>query len=311
MVTKHINTGRRNLIKALLALGFGGPALSGLLQAATKNKIFKAIPSSGEQIPAIGVGSARTFDALGDKEMMARLEKVMQAFFDHGGTLIDSSPMYGTAEAVIGKLLKRAKGAEDLFSATKVWIDGRQEGVEQMEQSRQLWGVKRFDLMQIHNLRDWKVHLETLRKMKAEGKIRYIGVTTSHGRFHAQLETLLKQHQFDFVQLSYNIDNRAVENRLLPTAMDRGTAVIVNRPYQKGDLFRRAKGSPLPAWASDIDVSSWGQFFLKFIVSHPAVTCAIPATTKTKHMVDNMGAQYGGLPDEKMRAEMIRYYKTL
>lgn len=311
MMNQPINNRRRSLIKALLALGFSGSALSGLLQAATQKKILKTIPSSGEQLPAMGVGTSRTFDALHDETLMQQLTQVMQAFFDQGGSLVDSSPMYGSAQAVTGKLLSQVQGKQALFAATKVWVDGRQAGIEQMERSRQLWGIKRFDLMQIHNLRDWKVHLKTLKAMKAEGQIRYLGITTSHGRYHDELETLLKTHPFDFVQFSYNIADREVENRLLPIAVDRGIATIINRPYQRGDLFRQVKGKPLPNWASDIDVTSWGQFFLKFILSHPGVTCAIPATSKVKHMVDNMAAQYGRLADDKMRREMVRYFESL
>ena len=302
---------RRNLIKALLALGISAPMLPALLRAAEQITITKPIPSSGEQLPVIGVGSARTFDALGDAEMMQRLQSVLQTFFDQHGTLVDSSPMYGTAQAVIGKLLASTSGAEKLFAATKVWIDGEQEGIEQMEESRRLWGIRRFDLMQIHNLVDWSRHLKTLNKMKAEGKLRYTGITTSHGRDHAELEAVLKKHQFDFVQLSYNMANRIVEERLLPIAQERGIAVIVNRPYQKGALFRRVKGKALPDWAGELGINSWGQYFLKYIVSHPAVTCAIPATTKVKHMIDNMGAQKGLLPDQRMREEMFNYFRSI
>ena len=301
------NMKRRRLIQALLAMGFSGSALNGLAQALEKEKILKAIPDTGEQLPAIGLGTSRTFDAIYDKELMQELLPVLQTFFDQGGTLIDSSPMYGSAEEVTGILLKKVKGGDRVFSATKVWTDGKQNGIDQMEHSRKLWGIKRFDLMQIHNLRDWNVHLRTLQDMKAAGQIRYIGVTTSHGRFHSELEDLLTTQPFDFVQLSYNIDNRAVEQRLLPIARDKGIAVIANRPFQRGDLFSQVKGKPLPDWASDIDVTSWAQYFLKFIISHPAVTCAIPATKRVKYMVDNMGAQYGRLPDERMRAEMVRY----
>ena len=302
---------RRTLLKALLALGISGSSLTNVLHAATLNTVVKKVPSSGEEIPVIGLGTSRTFDALGDEELLAHLKKVLQVFFDHKGALVDSSPMYGGAEAVIGKLLKLINNDNNLFSATKVWTYGLQSGIKQMEDSRKLWGVKRFDLMQIHNLRDWEVHYETIKKMKADGKIRYIGVTTSHGRFHDELEVLLETLPFDFVQLSYNIDNRDVEERLLKIALDKGIAVIVNRPYQRGDLFSQVRGKALPDWANEIDVTSWGQYFLKFIVSHPAVTCAIPATTKVKHLVDNMTAQTGRLPDSKMRDEMIRYFKSL
>lgn len=311
----QMNISRRTLLKALIALGVSGSALTAPfinnLHASTQNKILKKTPSSGEMIPVIGFGTSRTFDALGDDELMLQLKVVLQHFFNENGVFVDSSPMYGTAQAVIGKLLKQIKGAENLFSATKVWTYGKEEGIEQMEESRKLWGIKQFDLMQIHNLRDWEVHYETLKKMKEEGKIRYIGVTTSHGRFHDELEVLLETLPFDFVQLSYNIANRDVEERLLPIALDKGIAVIANRPYQRGDLFRKVRGKALPKWASDIDVNSWGQFFLKFVVSHPAVTCAIPATSKVKHLLDNMLAQVGQLPDDKMRKNMIHYFQNL
>ena len=311
MTNDSTNIRRRQLVKALMVIGISGPLLSGIVQAVDKGIITKPIPSSGEKLPVIGVGSARTFDASGNDELMKQLQTVLQTFFDHSGVLIDSSPMYGTAQAVIGQLLMKMRASDQLFSATKVWIEGEQSGIDQMEVSRKLWGVKRFDLMQIHNLVDWQTHLNTINVMKAEGRLRYTGITTSHGRDHNELEALLKKHAFDFVQLSYNIDNRIVEDRLLPIALDRGIAVIINRPYQKGSLFRRVKGKTLPDWAAEIGIQSWGQYFLKYVVSHPAVTCAIPATTKVRHMVDNMGAQTGKLPDQKMREEMVRYFQVV
>ena len=225
--------------------------------------------------------------------------------------MIDSSPMYGSAEQVLGVLLPRVKGNKYLFAATKVWTEGRQQGIEQMEQSRQLWGVDQFDLMQIHNLVDWRTHLDTLQRMKADGQLRYVGITTSHGRFHGELQDILQQQDFDFVQLTYNIDNLDVEEPLLSIAQDKGIAVIVNRPFQRGSLFRKVRGTPLPAWAADFDCHSWAQFFLKFTVSHPAVTCAIPATSKVKHMRDNMQACYGRLPDPGQRQRMLDYFRSL
>lgn len=273
-------------------------------------QISKPIPKTGEPLPVIGMGTSRTFDYGGDKEMLQRLQQVMQTFFDMGGGMIDSSPMYGDAQQVIGQLLPNVKGNKKLFAATKVWIDGKEEGVEQMEASRQLWGVKRFDLMQIHNLVDWETHLETLKRMKADGKIRYIGITTSHGRYHHELQKILKQHEFDFLQLTYNIGNHDAEP-LLDIARDRGIAVIVNRPYQRGDLFRQVKGKPLPAWAKDLDCASWGQYFLKYAVSHPAVNCAIPATTKARHMKDNMQAARGRLPSANQRDKMLKHFESL
>ena len=304
-----ININRRQFIRLAGALG-----ASCLLPAdafATSKVIHKTIAKTGEQLPVIGMGTSRTFDAAGNAGLLKQLEQVTQTFFDMGGGMIDSSPMYGSSQQVIGQLLPKITGNKNLFAATKVWIDGQQEGIEQMEQSRLQWGIKNFDLMQIHNLVDWESHLETLKQMKAEGKIRYIGITTSHGRYHEELATILKTQAFDFVQLSYNIANRDVESPLLSIAQDKGIAVIVNRPYQRGDLFSHVKGEPLPAWAQEFDCNSWGQFFLKFAVSHPAVTCAIPATKKVKHMQDNMLAGRGRLPDSKQRIEMIKYFEDL
>ncbi|WP_455234685.1 aldo/keto reductase [Thiogranum longum] len=273
--------------------------------------IKKAIPSTGERLPVIGMGTSRTFDAGDDPQLQSTLLEVLQTFFDRGGAVIDSSPMYGSAEKVTGDLLKRISNKTSMFAATKVWTDGRQEGIEQMIRSMQLMGVERFDLMQIHNLRDWQVHLETLKAWKSEGKVRYIGITTSHGRFHDELEAILEIEPFDFVQFSYNIGNRVVEQRLLPIAAERGMATLINRPFQRGDLFRQVKGKPLPDWADEFDCASWGQFFLKFVVSHPAVTCAIPATSKPHHMMDNMGAGFGRLPDAALRKKMLAYFESL
>ncbi len=308
-MTSDKTISRRHWMGLAGTLG-AGLALPTALLATTK-QIRKPIISSGEPLPVIGMGTSRTFDADGDPELLTRLEQVTQTFFDMGGGMIDSSPMYGSSEDVIGQLLPKVTGKQTLFAATKVWTQGQQQGIEQMQTSRQSWGVKRFDLMQIHNLVDWRIHLETLKQMKANGKIRYLGITTSHGRYHTELNSLLKEHDFDFLQLSYNIANRDVESNLLPLAEERGISVIVNRPYQRGSLFRKVKGKTLPAWAQEFDCNSWGQFFLKFVVSHPAVTCAIPATTKVKHMRDNMSAGHGRLPDPAQRKKMLSFFLSL
>ncbi len=265
----------------------------------------KKIPSSGEGIPVIGLGTSRTFAAPPGPGRAALLP-VLQAFFARGGTLVDSSPMYDEAEEVLGELLRKVRPAR-LFAATKVWTDGAKAGVAQMERSRALWGVPRFDLMQIHNLRDWEVHLPTLKEWKAQGRIRYLGITTSHGRMHDELERALTRERFDFVQLTYNLEDREAEARLLPLAAERGVAVLVNRPFQLGGLFDRVRGRALPPWAAELGIASWAQYFLKFAVSHPAVTCAIPATSKVKHLEDNMAAARGRLPDAGERARMLRY----
>ncbi len=302
---------RRTFVATLAAALAAVWLAPGRLSAADKALIRKAIPATGEALPVIGLGSSQTFDIGSDQAALEGLVEVMQTFFANGGQLIDSSPMYGAAERVIGELLQRSGPQDKLFAATKVWTDGKQDGIRQMEDSLSKWGLERFDLMQIHNLRDWQVHLKTLRDWKAAGKIRYIGITTSHGRYHGELDTILRNEPFDFVQLSYNIEDRSVEQSLLPLAAERGIAVLVNRPFQRGALFDKVKGQTLPGWAAEIDCTSWGQFFLKFIVSHPAVTCAIPATTKVHHLKDNMAAGFGQLPDAAMRRRMGDFYAAL
>lgn len=301
---------RRAFLRLLGALG-GSGLLAAYVRAGDRPLIRKAIPSTGEMLPVIGMGTSRTFDVPNDPDSLSVLAEVLRAFFANGGSLIDSSPMYGAAERVIGTLLENIGPGQPLFAATKVWTDGKASGERQMEQSRRLWGVDRLDLIQIHNLRDWQTHLDTLQTMKASGRVRYVGITTSHGRDHDELYGALERHPFDFVQLSYNLADRAVEQRLLPLAAERGIAVIVNRPFARGGLFRPVKDRPLPDWAAGFDCASWGQFFLKYVVSHPAVTCAIPATSKVKHMIDNMGAGFGALPDAAMRRRMQDYFSNL
>jgi diketogulonate reductase-like aldo/keto reductase len=302
---------RRGFLRMLSALGVAGAWRPEALRADTRAAIRRPIPSSGEMIPVIGLGTSRTFDVKLDEARRKQLGEVMRAFFEQGGAVIDSSPMYGAAEAVIGELLRGETSRGRLFSATKVWTDGREAGIEQMERSRKLWGVAHFDLMQIHNLRDWPVHVETLKAWKAQGRIRYVGITTSHGRAHDELERALKQERFDFVQFTYNIEERETERRLLPLAAERGIATLINRPFGRGDLFAKVRGQALPAWAKEFDCASWAQFFLKFVVSHPAVTCAIPATSRAGHLVDNMGAGFGALPDARLRSRMIEHLKSI
>ncbi len=297
---------RRGFLAALAALAAWPSA-----QAQPGAPLTRRIPASGEPIPVIGMGTWITFNVGVDARARARLQEVLRQFFAHGGRLIDSSPMYGSAEEVLGALLPQTPGSERLFSATKVWTPGRWLGIRQMENSQRLWGVPRFDLMQVHNLVDWEAHLDTLRAWKQEGRVRYIGVTTSHGRRHAELERAMMTGVFDFVQFTYNMADREAERRLLPLAAERGIAVLANRPFDGGDLFGRVRGRPLPAFAPEIDCQNWAQFFLKFVVSHPAVTCAIPATSNPAHMLENMGAGFGRLPDAAMRRQMIETFAAL
>ena len=305
---KQITLSRRNFIKHACAVPVAAGVLPGALSAMTGNVIKRTIPSSGEEISILGMGTYSTFS---HATPMEQLGEVMQAFFDHGGQMIDSSPMYGPAEGIVGELLKTTENTSALFAATKVWIDGREDGVRQMNESMRLMGVETMDLMQIHNLRDWKVHLRTLKEWKEQGRIRYLGITTSHGRFHGELESIMKTEPLDFVQLTYSAANRVTDARLLPLAQDMGIATIINRPYQGGSLFGKVKGKPLPDWAGEIDCTSWGQFFLKFIAGHPAVTCIIPATSRVKHVLDNMMGGKGRVPDATMRKRMLSYLEAL
>jgi len=301
----------RDLSRRVLLTGLGALGLASLGRshafAASGGRISKPIPHTGEQLPAIGMGSWITFDVGHDAAARAQRVDVLRAFFDEGGALVDSSPMYLSSQEVIGHCLARIPEKPPLFAATKVWTMTRALGIQQMEASRRLWGVDRFDLMQVHNLLDWETHLETLVEWKAQGRVRYIGVTTSHGRRHDTLEQIMTTQPIDFVQFTYNMADREAEERLLPLAAERGLAVIINRPFRRGTLFEAIGNSPLPDWAGEIDCANWAQFFLKFIVSHPAVTCAIPATSRVDHMRENMGAAYGRLPDATMRARMVQY----
>lgn len=302
---------RRTFLLATGAIAATVTLSPGELLSENRRSIQRPIPSSGELLPVIGMGTWGTFDVGDDQAVRAQLTEVMQVFFENGGTLIDSSPMYGRSESVVGDLLKATGNQETVFAATKVWTDGRQNGIDQMRQSKQRMGVEVMDLMQIHNLRDWQTHLPVLREWKQQGWCRYIGMTTSHGRNHQDLERILATEEIDFVQFTYNLEDRIAEARLLPLAADRGIATLINRPFQRGDLFRKVKGAELPDWSAELGCRTWGQYFLKFIVGNPAVTCVIPATSKVHHMKDNMDAGFGLLPDAAMRRRMIEHYDSL
>ncbi len=297
---------RRRFLRWLAGTGASLMPAPRLWAAPAGRVAAKPIPATGETLPVIGMGTWKTFDVYDYPFEREQRLKVLQAFFDMGGALVDSSPMYGSSERTLGYCLERIANRQRLFAATKVWTYGQARGISQMARSRSFWNVARFDLMQVHNLLDWEGHLETLREWKAAGKIRYLGVTTSHGRRHEELEQLLRHEALDFVQFTYNVIDREAEQRLLPLAAERGVAVIANRPFMGGALFRRVRGSALPGWAGEFGCNNWAQFFLKYAVSHPAVTCAIPATSKLGHMVENMGAAYGPLPDAATREKMAR-----
>ena len=301
---------RRGMI-ATVAGGFAAAVLhpfDGLAQTAP---ITRRIPSSGERLPAIGLGSWITFNVGNDPELRDECAGVMRAFFAAGGRLIDSSPMYGSAQEVIGYGLRKLGRVPSLFSADKVWTSSGDDGPEQIEESRANWGVQRFDLLQVHNLVAWEKHLRTLFAMKEEGRLRYVGITTSEGRRHDEFERIMATQPIDFVQVTYNVLDREVERRILPLAQDRGIAVIVNRPFRQGELIHSVQRHRLPPWSTEFGAASWAQYLLKFIVSHPAVTCAIPATTQVAHVRENMGAASGILPDGATRRRMIGYVEGL
>ncbi|MGD8939494.1 MAG: aldo/keto reductase [Gammaproteobacteria bacterium] len=283
-----------------------------MIGATKQNAIItKPIPSSGESIPVIGLGSWITFNVGNDPVARDACAEVMRNFFNAGGRVMDSSPMYGSSQEVIGYGLTKLGKTAQVFSAEKVWTYSGSNGRDQIEATRRYWNVKRFDLMQVHNLLSWEDHLPMLFDMKAAGQIRYVGITTSHGRRHREFEQVMRSQPLDFIQVTYNIRDREVERRILPLAQDRGIAVIANRPFQQSELIDWAKRHPLPTWAAEIDCANWAQFLLKFIVSHPALTCAIPATSRVDHVLENMGAATGRLPDEAMRKRIIAYVESL
>jgi diketogulonate reductase-like aldo/keto reductase len=307
---------RRQILQISAASVLAYPALqtSAAGEAASGTSlppIQRPIPSSGELVPVMGMGTSRTFDTAGDPASLAPLKEVLSIFFAGGGKVIDSSPMYGNAEARVGDVLRAMPNRPPVFAATKVWTTGKERGIAQMEESARRMDVKVFDLIAVHNLTDWKTQLATLKEWKATGKVRYIGITTSHGRDHEALMDIMRAEPLDFVQFSYNIEDREVEKTLLPLAHDRGIATMINRPYQQGAIFGKTRDKPLPALAQDLDCSSWAQFFLKFILGHPAVTCIIPATEIASHMTDNMRANFGRVPDTAQRGEMIKIYESL
>jgi diketogulonate reductase-like aldo/keto reductase len=301
---------RRDVLR-VLAAGAAAAVLRPISALAQGAIVTKPIPSSGERLPVVGLGSWITFNVGDDIELRDECTAVMRAFFAAGGRMIDSSPMYGSSQEVIGYGLRKLGRPAGLFATDKVWISTGSRGPEQVEESRKYWGVERFDLLQVHNLLAWEEHLPTLFAMKTSGRLRYVGATTSEGRRHHEMEKIMASQPIDFVQVTYNVVDREIEERILPLALERGIAVIVNRPFQEGALIRRLTRLPLPPWAAEAGAINWAQFILKFIVSHPAVTCAIPATSQVAHVRENMGAATGQLPDALMRRRMAAYVASL
>ncbi|MDX1197072.1 aldo/keto reductase [Sinorhizobium medicae] len=301
---------RRAVVRGL-GIGMSMPFMARPAMSQAAGLMARPIPKTGEALPLVGLGTWITFNVGDDSVLMDECAAVIAAFFEGGGRMIDCSPMYGSSQPTIGHGLARIGYPERLFSAEKVWISDPSGGAAQIEASREHWGVARFDLMQVHNLVSWDEHLPALFSMKASGRLRYVGITTSEGRRHREIEQVMASEPIDFVQITYNILDRAVEERILPLAQEKGVAVIVNRPFRQGDLIRRFEDAPLPDWVAETGARSWAQFLLKFIISHPAVTCAIPATTRVDHVRENLEAARGILPDEKLRKRMTAYVEAL
>ena len=306
---------RREILSGLAAI----PLLTRPTLAASVPYPLKLKTKSGQTLPPIGMGTWQTFDIDIDSAERGSRKAVLETFFAAGGGMIDSSPMYGRAEAVIGQLMEELRSqateeqdAPNLFSTTKIWTPLTSYGPEQLMQSHKLWKEEVLDLVKVHNLLRWESHLERLRQAKSEGTVRYIGVTTSHGRRHDALERLMKTEAMDAVQFTYNIFDRQAEERLLPIAKEQGLTVIINRPFKAGQLFNRVEGKNLPEWAvSELDCQSWAEYFLKFIISHPAIDCAIPATTRPEHMAENMRAATGPKPSASMRDRMAKHFGSI
>jgi diketogulonate reductase-like aldo/keto reductase len=310
MMEHRMRTTRRTFVRASLATA-AAALLPISLHAQQNLPARRPIPSTREEIPIVGLGTWITFNVGNDPVLRDECADVMAAFFEAGGRMIDSSPMYGSSQPVIGYGLQKLGRPSALFAAEKVWTSSGAGGPPQIEQSRRFWGVPKFDLIQVHNLLAWKAHLQMLFQMKAAGTVRYVGITTSEGRRHDLLEQIMRSEPIDFVQFSYNVVDREAEARLLPLASERGIAVIVNRPFRQGALTQRLKGQPLPEWAAELGASSWAQLMLKFILAHPAVTVAIPATSRVDHVRENLSAAAGPMPDPAMRERISAHVKAL
>src|SRR3989442_8700415 len=303
------DSARRNFLRT------GACALGALLMSvespAASGPLARRVPKTGEAIPAVGLGTWQVFDVASDAKEKAQAQETLKVFVELGGRVIDSSPMYGSSESVTGELAAALGVKGKLFVATKVWTSGRQAGIRQMEDSMRKLRVERLDLIQVHNLVDASTHLATLREWKKAGRVRYFGVTHSLDGAHADLEKIVRPGDVDFVQANYSLAEPDADRRLLAAAANSRTAVIVNRPFAEGAMFRRVRDKPLPEWAKEIGCASWAQYFLKWILAHPAVTCAIPGTRTPRHVADNLAAAHGPLPDEATRRRMKSYFDSL
>ena len=306
-----MNTGRHWTRRDALKLA-GAAGLTPTVIHATTDATMRTrpIPSTGEPLPVIGLGTYEVFDVSGSPEELAMRRDIVDRLLDAGGSVLDTSPMYNRSERIIGKILDDSGRLDDCFIATKVWTDGKDAGAAQMQRSAELMGVEVIDLMQVHNLRDTAVHMETIREWQESGRLRYNGLTHYTASAHDDMEAAMKKHKPQFIQINYSLGERAADKRLLPLAADMGIAVIANRPFVTGNLFAAVRGRELPEWATGF-ADSWGQFFLKYIIGHDAISCVIPATSKATHMADNLGAGFGPLPDAATRERMVRFMTSL
>ena len=304
-----MNLSRRNFLKAGAGAGAALLLPAHRVNAQAGALLQKKIPSSGESIPIIGIGTARRYEEIKSEAEKVPLRETIRRFKELGGRVIDSSPSYGTAEAVVGEIQESLRIRDFLFLATKVSLRkvGRQAGLEQIEQSFKRLRVDKIDLIAVHNLRDTQAQLGNLRELKEAGRIRYVGITTSFENQYPEFEQTMKNEMLDFIQVDYALDNRNADERIIPLAADRGMAVMINLPFGRGRLFNAVQNKKLPEWASELDCATWAQFFLKYIVSHPAVTCAVPGMAKAEYVVDNLGAARGRLPDAAMRRRMEQF----
>lgn len=292
-----------------VAYGLGGLAFLG--RARAMELVMRPIPSSGEQVPVIGLGTARVYDVPAGDPKLPTLKATVETFIREGGRIVDCSPTYGDAEAVVGRIVSDLGAREKVFYATKISTEGEAEGKAQVEASLKAWNTDKFDLLQVHNLKDFKTQIKTIRALKEAGKTRYTGITISNKRAYDRFAKVMESEPLDFIQLNYSLMQPEAGERILPLAKDKGLAVLINRPFYLARTFQKVKGVPLPGWAADYGINSWAQYFLKFVVSHPAVTAAIPGTDKPQYMTDNLAAGVAPMPDAVGRAKMLAHWKTI
>lgn len=302
---------RRQFIATSAASLLVGAGNLSAQNARTASMLTKQIPSTGEQLPVIGLGTLQAFDVAGSPEERAALGEVLTLLANRGGTLVDTSPRYGRAEAVVGELCAELDLTDELFFATKVFSEGEQAGIDEMDASFERLRSPVVDLMQVHSMRDWEVHLPSIRKLKEEGRVRYTGITIHRDSGHELMMELMREQNLDFIQVNYNVAERAAAEEVLPLAQELGVAVMINVPFAKAELFKKTSGVALPDWAAEFDCDSWAQFFLKYVISHPAVTCVIPRTGNPQHMADNLKAGFGALPNQATRSRMEALVESL